>query len=756
MRLPVLDKLPFTLPLSRPPGLTRSSLFPQYNMATRRSGGSVIISGGGAERPPLAVDPPPGGSAAERAAAASMAKFLNEGNDSSSRTTRMMTPRDAPPPVFYRHVNRPTTSSSDRGSVQLSGVFKTAASPQPAMSTGYDAWHGVRHFREIDDFGVSPGGESGKGHFQAASTKVPSDETPVIDFNSPFPYYHTVGSMKLSESVRPRPFQRRANTATQEDAPRLDFGAVKRSHFSPLMLPGSDNPMSGSASAQNLAPFVSVKLVAAPSSYTDGSGLFGGVEYSCAPESAVVTGSAVVPYHRGASIPADVSWDSVKSPPTSALRRDASWLAMTAHHDSAVGRGGVASSMRDPSSRTGIHGRSHDRWRLPHRSQVRGIHHSAESAVSPGPGPVEYFDADNGYDDSGDEAERTDMFRKGATSLPLVPVIQLPPHPSAAVFGLDRTAALKSASGSLLPSSAPPPWQLHPHLKVPLMLLQARGVDLEEHGQLIAYHLHPALLNDCGRLSQGSYFAKYPSSTYGCPHRRYFFISVMHFETNHAEPMLIWKTHRDATAITDAIPLAWLVGVSVGSDKSPVLSKFHHSKYTDALVGPRGEDAERTLIPRSLGMTLWFVDRVREQQRARAVGDAAAKPTYRTVDVATTSRADVELWVTCLRGLIVMNSVEIHNDQNPPPVPATSFLQPLIPRDGGGVAPVNLSQPLEAAARGGAAADGPATPPRGDRATAAPPALLMHHNDDGLYMADWMHSAQRHAWTAEETDNEPS
>jgi hypothetical protein len=273
---------------------------------------------------------------------------------------------------------------------------------------------------------------------------------------------------------------------------------------------------------------------------------------------------------------------------------------------------------------------------------------------------AEDFDRLDENDDSGDEAV-------GLDRLGIIPVLRLPPPPAhaAASHMSNRSIGLSrplSGTGAGRSAAAPPPWQLHAHLTMPLLLLQARGVDIEEHGALIAYHLHPDLLDDVGRLSAGDYFVKYPSKTFGAPHRRYFAIGVVHFqEGTVAEPMLLWKVHRGSESLTDALPLAWLVGVTVGSDASPVLSKYHSAKYRDALIGPVHVDGARTMLPRRLSMTCWFLDR--------------RTGTSYSVDLATTQVGTFELWSRCLRGLVGINSVEPLQADD-----ASAALQPLSPQ----------------------------------------------------------------------------
>ena len=272
------------------------------------------------------------------------------------------------------------------------------------------------------------------------------------------------------------------------------------------------------------------------------------------------------------------------------------------------------------------------------------------------------------HDDSGDDVDAE--------------LVHLPPRPQEELE-MKRAAAERSHKAV----GASTPWPFHPDMDVPLSLLLQRGVSIYDHRDLSGYHMHHAFLADIGFAKGGSTLVKYPRRS-GMPHERHVAIEMMPVETGDAA-FLVWRSHSQAVAYIDRIPLAHLVGITP-DDRSGSFSRFiadkmsaeakqralrrlakpldaismpsplpHYSVQltgldTDMvgatapgtmLVGPTLEDDRRQLLPRTQCFSLWFVNpRTKE---ARSIDLLAPQPQVWV------------RWIDLIHGIVAINNVSV-------------------------------------------------------------------------------------------------
>lgn len=544
---------------------------------------------------------------------------------SHARTTVAASPRQHP--LYDAHA-----AHAAEGPQRVSGVYKRKVRTLGARRhlTHYHARHGT-----IADF---------------------QDDTPLIDFNSPYPYYNTVGTSNRAayrrerdRSIDPQPMEPLA-------------GQVKRSHHVPQ--PMDDAP-----------PLANLVVVDDPASLRRSMN--------------------TTPYHKSVL---HAAYDTQQS----------QGVVHATSFTSPVGTQSPKVGARDPLLESTQRMRRQASERkgnkaLSWANDVGGFTASPNARRMLGT-RVDSTD-DAARDDSGDEQREVATGQYEYT-------FKLPVHPEeeererqeqAALERLGGTSAASvlrgtrstnksntsggsraHGSGGLLDSV---PWQFHPAMDVPLSLLLQRGVDIYAHQELIEYHMHPELLNDLHVLRAGSTVVKYPRSARGVPHERFVYVDVARVGGGDAA-FLVWKVHANAHLPIDRVPLTHLVGVT-SDDSSSAFGRFvvdsgaarakaakrggmspvdtlsspssmpHHtiastgldSQWAAAvedgemLYGPTLEDTRRALVPRRHAMTLWFVD--------------TRTGKCKTIDFATYQLATWVRWINAMRGVIAINSTRV-------------------------------------------------------------------------------------------------
>ena len=129
------------------------------------------------------------------------------------------------------------------------------------------------------------------------------------------------------------------------------------------------------------------------------------------------------------------------------------------------------------------------------------------------------------------------------------------------------------------------PWEFHPHMSIPLSLMQQRGLNHREHYDEINGMMHPRLLRDLGPCRNGTVMVKYPRSPGGSPHERFFKIAMLKVNQQGGEAAyLLWYQHREAHAPLGQVPLVHLVGVT----ESPLDSSAFRPYLNPTKISTKG------------------------------------------------------------------------------------------------------------------------------------------------------------------------
>lgn len=184
----------------------------------------------------------------------------------------------------------------------------------------------------------------------------------------------------------------------------------------------------------------------------------------------------------------------------------------------------------------------------------------------------------------------------------------------------------------------PLPWQGHPSAPVVLSLLNARGVFLPAHKDMVAYHMAPGFLHALQHLQLGSYFIKYGVRR-SAPKERFFSIRMIENSVGHTVPFLCWTVHQHAMQLVDKVPLTQLVGIT----KGPGEVAFQRYMVTGSVIRGCRQGPHHAKLPTHGAFTLWFFDQ--KHQLAQSLS------------LLTCSTSVFEMWSSSMQGVLAVNSV---------------------------------------------------------------------------------------------------